>query len=124
MENENQNNQVENDHEKVIHLEKETEEQAKQIADLQSAINHSEEEKIELIKQQNQSAIVRLVFGGICSLLIVTMLVSVGSWFAPTASIAAFEKTMALSERILLVLSGILSSVVASVFESKRSNGG
>jgi hypothetical protein len=120
---ENENTQA-NDHQKVIHLEKETEEQAKQIADLQSAINHSEEEKIELIKQQNQSAIVRLVFGGICSLLIVTMLVSVGSWFAPTASIAAFEKTMALSERILLVLSGILSSVVASVFESKRGNGG
>tara|TARA_B100001123_G_scaffold185432_1_gene212219 strand:+ start:311 stop:685 length:375 start_codon:yes stop_codon:yes gene_type:complete len=124
MENENQNSQAENDHEKVIHLEKETEEQAKQIAELQSAINHSEAEKIELVKQQNQSAIVRLVFGGICSLLIVTMLVSVGSWFAPAASTSAFEKTMALSERILLVLSGILSSVVASVFESKRANGG
>ena len=121
---ESEKNQADDDHQTIIHLEKETEEQAKQIADLQSAINHSEAEKIELVKQQNQSAIVRLVFGGICSLLIVPMLVSVGSWFAPAASTSAFEKTMALSERILLVLSGILSSVVASVFESKRGNGG
>jgi hypothetical protein len=119
---ENQNDQT--DHQTILHLEKETEQQASQIAELQRAINFAEAEKVELVKQQNQSAIVKLVFGGICSLLIVTMLVSVGSWFAPSESITAFEKTMALSERILLVLSGILSSVVASVFESKRQNGG
>lgn len=121
------NNQLHDDatdHEHILVLEKETAEQAKQIAELQAAITSAEAENIDLVKQQNQSAIVRLVFAGICGLLICTLIVSVVAWFTPKQDNLAIEKVMALAERILLVLTGILSSVAAGMFDSRKVNGG
>lgn len=121
------NNQLHDDatdHEHILVLEKETAEQARQIAELQAAITSAEAENIDLVKQQNQSAIVRLVFAGICGLLICTLIVSVVAWFTPKQDNLAIEKVMALAERILLVLTGILSSVAAGMFDSRKVNGG
>ena len=112
------------DHQHILVLEKETAEQAQQIAELQAAVTSVEAEKIELVKQQNQSAIVRLVFAGICGLLVCTLLVGVVAWFSPKQDNLAIEKVMALAERVLLVLTGTLSSVAAGMFDSRKVNGG
>ena len=121
------NNQLHDDatdHEHILVLEKETAEQARQIAELQAAITSAEAENIDLVKQQNQSAIVRLVFAGICGLLICTLIVSVVAWFTPKQDNLAIEKVMAVAERIMQGLTGILSSVAAGMFDSRKVNGG
>jgi hypothetical protein len=111
------------DHQVILELEKETAQQASQISELMNRFKDSEYERLELVKQQNQSAIVRLVFAGICGLLICTLGVSI--IFSLTNAVdAGLKEIMALSERILLVLTGILSSVAAGMFESRKSNGG
>ena len=111
------------DHEVILELEKETAQQASQISELMNRFKDSEYERLELVKQQNQSAIVRLVFAGICGLLICTLAVSI-IFSVTNAADSGLKEIMALSERILLVLTGILSSVAAGMFESRKSNGG
>jgi cellobiose-specific phosphotransferase system component IIC len=114
------------DHEVIVDLEKETAQQATQIAELMSRFQNSEFERLELVKQQNQSAIVRLIFAGIVGLLACILAVSVASWFTDSKNVTekALADLYALAERILLVLTGILSSVTAAAFESRKSNGG
>jgi len=102
------------DHEVILILET-------QVQDLISNLDKSEKDRSTLVKLQGQVSIVRLVFAGICGLLLATLITAVASWYTPKANLST-EKVIALAERILLVLTGILSSVVAG-FGDNRGNG-
>lgn len=115
------------DHEVIVELEKETAQQADQIAALMSRFNDSESERLELVKQQNQSAIVKMIFVGVVGLLASTLVISVISWHTESKNLS--EKSLtdlySLIERISLVLTGILSTSIASAFKAREtSNGG
>jgi len=100
------------DHEVIVILEQ-------QVNDLQSRLGASEKNRESLLKLQGQVSIVRLVFAGICALLLATLITSVFSWYAPQSNLST-EKVIALSERLLLVLTGILSSVVAGFGDNRN----
>ena len=100
------------DHEIIVLLES-------QVHDLQDRLGESEKDRSNLIMLQGQISIVRLVFAGICGLLMATLITAIFSWYTPKANLST-EKVIALSERILLVLTGILSSVVAGFGDNRN----
>ena len=100
------------DHEVIVLLES-------QVHDLQDRLGESEKDRSNLIMLQGQVSIVRLVFAGICGLLMATLITAVASWYTPKANLST-EKVIALAERILLVLTGILSSVVAGFGDNRN----
>ena len=114
------------DHEVIVELEKETAQQAEQIAALMSRFNDSESERLELVKQQNQSAIVKLIFAGVVALLASTLVISVVSWHTESKNLT--EKSLtdlySLIERISLVLTGILSTSIAAAFKARETTNG
>ena len=114
------------DHEVIVELEKETAQQANQIAELMSRFNDSESERLELVKQQNQSTIVKLIFAGVVGLLASTLAISVVSWHTESKNLT--EKSLtdlySLIERISLVLTGILSTSIAAAFKARETTNG
>ena len=115
-ENSTNNYQGKSDHEVILILET-------QVQDLVSNLDKSEKDRSSLVKLQGQVSIVRLVFAGICGLLLATLITAVASWYTPQANLST-EKVIALAERILLVLTGILSSVVAGFGDNRNSGEG
>tara|TARA_Y100000361_G_C11005850_1_gene261763 strand:+ start:142 stop:546 length:405 start_codon:yes stop_codon:yes gene_type:complete len=114
------------DHEVIVELEKETAQQANQIAELMSRFNNSESERLELVKQQNQSTIVKLIFAGVVGLLASTLVISVVSWHTESKNLT--EKSLtdlySLIERISLVLTGTLSTSIAAAFKARETTNG
>ena len=88
-----------------------------------SNLDKRERDRSTLVKLQGQVSIVRLVFAGICGVLLATLTTAVASWYPPKSNLST-EKVIALAERILLVLTGILSSVVAGFGDSRNSGDG
>ena len=115
-ENSTNNYNGKSDHEVILILET-------QVQDLMTNLDKSEKDRSTLVKLQGQVSIVRLVFAGICGLLLATLITAVASWYTPKANLST-EKVIALAERILLVLTGILSSVVAGFGDSRNSGDG
>jgi len=104
--------EAKSDHEIIVLLES-------QVHDLQDRLGESEKGRSNLLMLQGQVSIVRLVFAGICGLLLATLVTAVFSWYTPKANLST-EKVIALAERILLVLTGILSSVVAGFGDNRN----
>jgi len=108
----------------ILLLEQQTVNQERVLQELRSRLNETEAEKEALVKLQGQVSITKTLFFGICFLLVCTLLTSVVSWHSSAAS-TSIEKVTALSERVCLVLCGVLSSV-AGVFTQRNGgpNGG
>ena len=108
----------------VDQLEKETAEQAAQISDLQSRINHTENENIQLRKIQGQISLVRLLFMVIFVLLLMTGVLLTSSQFIKQGEDKKIELYFNFFERILLVLCGAASTSLASLFRQNPNGNG
>ena len=122
--------QGKSDHEVIIDLEKETAQQAHQISELTNRLNQTQSDNEQLIKLSGQISIIKVIFGGVCGLLAMTLALSCASWFVAPEFSEDVEKTvsstLSLAERALLVLIGVLSSLSSGLYGQRGQgvNGG
>ena len=105
----------------ILLLEQQTVNQERVLQELRSRLNETEAEKEALVKLQGQVSITKTLFFGICLLLLATLGTAIASWYSGETS-ANIEKVTALSERVCLVLCGVLSSVTG-VFGQRNGSG-
>ena len=118
---------MENDHQKLVELESETERQQSEIEQLKEAVSEAHLENLELVRAQSQASIVKIVFIGIVLMLCLTLITAIWSYYSPVGKTSTKGEFLAplLSylERVLLVLTGILSAVVSGVVDGSKNNG-
>ena len=118
---------MENDHQKLVELESETERQQSEIEQLKEAINDAHLENLELVRAQSQASIVKIVFIGIVLMLCLTLITAIWSYYSPVGQASTkgefLEPLLSYLERVLLVLTGILSAVVSGVVDGSKNNG-
>jgi hypothetical protein len=85
--------------------------------ELQEALQAAEAGLLEQKKLGAQVNLVKRFFDGTMALIGLTAFLTALSW---TLKIEAPEDTMAMFERILLVLTGMLGSAMSGIFESKK----
>ena len=118
---------IDNDHQKLMDLEGETERQQSEIEQLKSIINEAQQENIDLVRAQSQASIVKIVFLGIVGMLCLTLITAIWSYYSPVGQASTkgefLEPLLSYLERVILVLTGILSAVVSGVVDQKGGNG-
>ena len=72
-----------NDHQKLVELESETERQQSEIEQLKEAISDAHLENLELVRAQSQASIVKIVFLGIVLMLCLTLITAIWSYYSP-----------------------------------------
>lgn len=89
----------------------------------EEAIKAKEEAEASLFKEKKLSAqveLLRYIFKGVLAIIILLSVLVLIGWFT-----GKFEKeSLAMFERILLVLTGMLGTAMAGVFDSKRVDNG
>ena len=106
----------------ILLLEQQTVSQERVLQELRARLNATENENEALAKLSGQVSITKTLFFGICLLLLATLGTAIVSWNSVTAS-ASIEKITALSERVCLVLCGVLSSSCTGIFGQLRNGG-
>tara|TARA_R100000963_G_C4631853_1_gene96745 strand:- start:730 stop:1113 length:384 start_codon:yes stop_codon:yes gene_type:complete len=118
---------IDNDHQKLIDLEGETERQQSEIEQLKSIITEAQQENVDLVRAQSQASIVKIVFLGIVGMLCLTLITAIWSYYSPVGQSSTkgefLEPLLSYLERVILVLTGILSAVVSGVVDQKGGNG-
>ena len=116
-----------NDHQKLVELESETERQQSEIEQLKTAVSDAQLENLELVRAQSQASIVKIVFLGIVLMLCLTLITAIWSYYSPVGKASTkgefLEPLLSYLERVLLVLTGILSAVVSGVVDGSKNNG-
>ena len=116
------------DHQKLVELESETERQQSEIEQLKEAVSEAHLENLELVRAQSQASIVKIVFIGIVLMLCLTLITAIWSYYSPVGQASTkgefLEPLLSYLERVLLVLTGILSAVVSGVVDGSKSSNG
>lgn len=120
----NDKNDVESDHELILTLQKEIEDLTKHITTTEKNLSYSEQNLHDTSEQlaiheklSAQHGILKSVFWGVITLILMMGVLVLVGWFTKQTTI---EREMAFFERILLVLIGIVGGAVSSFFDVRN----